>query len=106
VALVNQVRRFHGVEIFELRRCVSSGPAEVYHGRMAMAATKRTNINLDRHLVDAAAAVLGTVQTTETVHAALREVVDRAARQRLAERDFAALTPAALAMLRRPRKLA
>ncbi len=73
---------------------------------MPTAATKRTNINLDKHLVDEAAAVLGTVQTTETVHAALREVVDRAARQRLAEQDFPALTPAALTDLRRPRKLA
>jgi hypothetical protein len=45
--------------------------------------------------------VLGTAQTTETVHAALREVVDRAARQRLAARDFAGLTPAALEEMRR-----
>jgi Arc/MetJ family transcription regulator len=69
-------------------------------------ATTRTNINLDKHLVEEAAAVLGTVQTTETVHAALREVVARAARQRLAARDFTALTPAALAALRQPRNLA
>ncbi len=50
--------------------------------------------------------MLGTVQTTETVHAALREVVDRAARQRLAAHDFADLTPATLAALRSPSKLA
>jgi len=67
---------------------------------------KRTNINLDRELVEAAAVVLGTAQTTETVHAALREVVERAARQRLAGREFADLTPAALKEMRRPRKLA
>jgi Arc/MetJ family transcription regulator len=67
---------------------------------------KRTNINLDRELVEAAAAVLGTAQTTETVHAALREVIERAARQRLAARNFADLTPAALEEMRRPRKLA
>lgn len=67
---------------------------------------KRTNINLDRDLVEAAAAVLGTAQTTETVHAALREVVDRAARQRLAGREFTTLTPAALDEMRRPRKFA
>jgi Arc/MetJ family transcription regulator len=68
--------------------------------------TRRTNINLDRDLVEAAAAVLGTAQTTATVHAALREVVDRAARQRLADRDFAGLTPGVLEEMRRPRKLA
>ena len=69
-------------------------------------AIKRTNINLDRDLVEAAAAVLGTAQTTATVHAALREVVDRAARRRLADRAFTALTPAALEEMRRPGKLA
>jgi len=78
----------------------------VYPGRVPTATRTRTNINLDKRLVDEAAAVLGTVQTTETVHAALREVVDRAARQRLAAQDLAGLTPEALAALRRPRKLA
>jgi Arc/MetJ family transcription regulator len=73
---------------------------------VASTTTKRTNINLDRELVEAAAAVLGTAQTTETVHAALREVVDRAARQRLAGREFADLTPAALEEMRRPRTFA
>ncbi len=73
---------------------------------VAPAATKRTNINLDRGLVDAASVVLGTTQTTATVHAALREVIDRAARQRLAARDFALLTPEALSEVRGPRKFA
>lgn len=73
---------------------------------MATTTTRRTNINLDKALVAEAAAVLGTAQTTATVHAALRDVVDRAARQRLAHRDFAALTPAALEEIRRPRQLA
>ena len=78
----------------------------VYTSTVAAATIKRTNINLDRDLVDAAAAVLGTAQTTATVHAALREVVDRAARQRLAGRDFADLTPAMLNELRDTRKFA
>jgi Arc/MetJ family transcription regulator len=78
----------------------------VYPSRVVTATTKRTNINLDKRLVDEAAAVLGTVQTTETVHAALREVVDRAARKRLAAQEFAGLTPEALAALRKPRKFA
>jgi len=76
----------------------------VYTRGVSTATTKRTNINLDKNLVDAAAEVLGTAQTTETVHAALRDVVDRAARQRLAERDFTSLTPAALDGMRSPRK--
>jgi Arc/MetJ family transcription regulator len=78
----------------------------VYASPVGSAATKRTNINLDKDLVDAASAVLGTTQTTATVHAALREVVDRAARQRLAARDFARLTPEALSEVRSPRKFA
>ncbi len=78
----------------------------MYAVGVARSATKRTNINLDTDLVDAAAAVLGTTQTTATVHAALREVVDRAARQRLAERDFAPLTPEVLRGLRSPRTFA
>jgi Arc/MetJ family transcription regulator len=67
---------------------------------MAVSPVKRTNINLDTELVAAAAAVLGTGQTTETVHAALRDVVQRAARQRLAARDFGDLTPQTLEQLR------
>ena len=70
---------------------------------MATAPRRRTNINLDKALVEEAAIVLGTNQTTETVHAALRDVVERAARQRLAERDFAGLTPSALGEMRGPR---
>jgi Arc/MetJ family transcription regulator len=68
------------------------------------ATIKRTNINLDSELVDAAAAVLGTVRTTDTVHAALRDVVARAARERLTRRDYADLTPAALEHLRQMRQ--
>jgi Arc/MetJ family transcription regulator len=67
---------------------------------------RRTNINLDGGLVDAAGAVLGTERSTDTVHAALRAVVDRAARERLATRDFGDLTPDVLAELRRPRETA
>jgi Arc/MetJ family transcription regulator len=78
----------------------------VYDQPVTSTSIKRTNINLDKDLVDAAAAVLGTAQTTETVHAALREVVARASRQRLAERDFPNLTPVALDDMRRARKFA
>jgi Arc/MetJ family transcription regulator len=65
---------------------------------------KRTNINLDTELVDAAAAVLGTARTTDTVHAALRTVIDRDAREWLARHDFGDLTPDVLEQLRRPRQ--
>lgn len=67
-------------------------------------AVKRTNINLDTELLDAASSVLGTVRTTDTVHAALRDVVARAARERLVRRDYAELTPAALDRLRQVRR--
>ena len=73
-------------------------------GRKVYAATvvKRTNINLDMDLVREAARELGTQRTTDTVHGALRDVVARARRARLAERDFADLTPEKLDELRRP----
>jgi Arc/MetJ family transcription regulator len=73
---------------------------------MSKTKIRRTNINLDTELVDAAAAVLGTARTTDTVHAALRAVIDRASRERLAERDFADLTPNVLEEVRRPRRFA
>ena len=64
--------------------------------------TKRTNINLDMDLVAQAAHELGTRRTTDTVHEALRAVVARARRARLAERAFEDLTPEALEAMRRP----
>jgi Arc/MetJ family transcription regulator len=63
---------------------------------------RRTNINLDMDLVEEAAQELGTQRTTDTVHQALREVVARARRTRLARRDFEDLTPEALEAMRRP----
>jgi len=63
---------------------------------------RRTNINLDMDLVDRAAAELGTRRTTDTVHEALRDVVARPRRARLAQRDFEDLAPDAVAEMRRP----
>jgi Arc/MetJ family transcription regulator len=63
---------------------------------------KRTNINLDMDLLREAARELGTQRTTDTVHQALREVIARARRARLAQRDFEDLTPEALEAMRRP----
>jgi Arc/MetJ family transcription regulator len=47
---------------------------------------KHTTIDLDADLVEAAAKVLGTTRTTDTVHAALSEVVRR--RERMSIIDF------------------
>lgn len=63
---------------------------------------KRTNINLDMDLVADAARQLGTRRTTDTVHAALRDVIARGRRARLAQRDFEDLTPESLDAMRRP----
>lgn len=63
---------------------------------------KRTNINLDMDLVEQAAHELGTQRTTDTVHEALRDVIARARRARLAQRDFEGLTPESLEAMRRP----
>ena len=63
----------------------------------------RTNMNLDRELVSEAAAVLGTRSATETVHAAMAEVVRASRRRRLAAQEFSDLSPEALDMLRRSR---
>ncbi len=63
---------------------------------------RRTNINLDMDLVEQAAQALGTRRTTDTVHGALRDVIARACRTRLAQRDFDDLTPESLEAMRRP----
>lgn len=65
---------------------------------------KRTNINLDTDLLRQAANLLGTERTTDTVHAAMREVVDREYRRRLANRRlFADVTPEQFDAMRRGR---
>jgi hypothetical protein len=48
---------------------------------------KHTTMDLDMHLVDEAALVLGTTRTTDTVHAALAEVVNRRRRLGLLDID-------------------
>jgi Arc/MetJ family transcription regulator len=66
-----------------------------------VATGKRTTISLDMDLVEQAARELGTDGTIDTVHEALRDVVARARRSRLAERDFEDLTPESLDAARR-----
>jgi Arc/MetJ family transcription regulator len=50
---------------------------------MANAMTTKIALNIDRNLVASAAQILGTSGTTATIDAALRDVVERAARERL-----------------------
>ncbi len=50
-----------------------------------------------------AAQALGTRRTTDTVHEALRDVIARARRTRLAQRDVQDLKPESLEAMRRPR---
>jgi uncharacterized protein (DUF1778 family) len=54
-------------------------------------AKTHTTLDLDRDLLRDAAEALGTSRTTETIHAALREVVARRRRAWLARRDFSQL---------------
>lgn len=64
---------------------------------------KRTTLNLDLKLIDEAQQVLGTTQATETIHRALREVVDRKKRQRLLDMGTGTLTPERLEEVRQNR---
>lgn len=76
--------------------------AEVVRKAYAGPVTKRTSINLDLDLIAQAKEVLGTTETTETIHLALREVVRQARLRRLVSRRFE-LEPGELELLRRPR---
>ena len=64
---------------------------------------KHTTLDLDQILVQEAAVALGTSRITETVHAALAEVVARRRRAMLARLDLPDLTPDSLAAMRAPR---
>ncbi len=64
---------------------------------------RHTTLDLDQELIREAAVALGTTRTTETVHAALAEVVARRRRAMLARLDFPDLTPDAVAAMRAPR---
>lgn len=55
-------------------------------GAMVLLMTTKTALNIDREKVRRAAEVLGTSGTTETIDAALTEIIARDARTRLVER--------------------
>jgi Arc/MetJ family transcription regulator len=57
----------------------------------ALMVRTHTTLDLDRDLLRDAAEALGTTRTTDTVHAALRDVVARRQRAWLARRDFSEL---------------
>ena len=61
---------------------------------------KHTTIDLDLDLVHEAAVTLGTTRTTETIHAALAEVVARRQRAALARMELPDLTPESLEVMR------
>jgi Arc/MetJ family transcription regulator len=67
---------------------------------------RRTTLNLDSELVSQAREVLGTTTSTDTVHAALRDVVRRQRLRELAAQDFSSLGLDGLEQLRRPRTAA
>jgi Arc/MetJ family transcription regulator len=58
-----------------------------------MPVRRRTTLNLDAELVEEARQVLGTAQATETIHAALQDVIDRDKRLRLLEMGVGTLSP-------------
>ena len=69
--------------------------------RILRVVVRRTSVNLDIDLVEAAKDVLGTRETTETIHRALAEVVRQARLRRLSARRFD-LTDGELKQLRTP----
>ena len=68
-----------------------------------MARMKRTTINLDIDLLDEASEALGTSRMTETVHAAMSDVVRRRKLEALTRLEFPDLDLEKLEELRRPR---
>jgi len=60
-------------------------------------------MNVDVELANEASQALGTRTTTETVDAAMRDVVRRARLKRLVGRDLRGLTPEALEAMREQR---
>jgi len=68
-----------------------------------MANVKRTTMNLDRDLVQQAAEILGTARMTDTVHAAMSDVVRRRRLEEVTKLEFPDLTLEKIKEMRRPR---
>jgi len=68
-----------------------------------MARVKRTTINLDLDLLDEASDALGTSRMTDTVHAAMTEVVRRRKLEALTKLELPGMSLEKLKEMRRPR---
>jgi Arc/MetJ family transcription regulator len=68
-----------------------------------MARVKRTTINLDLDLLDEASDALGTARMTDTVHAAMADVVRRRKLEELTRMEFPGMDLEKLEEMRRPR---
>ena len=68
-----------------------------------MARMKRTTMNLDVDLLEEAADALGTSRMTETVHAAMSDVVRRRKLEALTRLEFPDLDWETVKRMRRPR---
>ena len=66
---------------------------------------RRTSFNVDMELLAVVREELGMKTMTDTIHAALREVLRDRRLRRLADRDFSSLTPERLDEIRRSRAL-
>lgn len=64
---------------------------------------RHTTLNVDMELIMEAQQIVGTAQVTETIHRALRDVVDREKRRQLLSMDRGDLTPQRLEEMRRNR---
>lgn len=68
-----------------------------------MTNVRRTTVNLDQDLLAEAAGVLGTARMTDTIHAAMSEVVRRRRLEEVTELEFPDLTLEKIKEMRRPR---
>jgi Arc/MetJ family transcription regulator len=68
-----------------------------------MARVKRTTINLDLDLLDEASDALGTSRMTDTVHAAMTDVIRRRKLEELTRMEFPGMDLEKLEEMRRPR---
>lgn len=68
--------------------CYLTATRSLYPGSVITIAKRKTSFEIDTGKVDAARDVLGTKTMTETVDAALDEIVDRRRREKLVELIF------------------
>lgn len=76
-----------------------------YNGGSTVHMTRKrhTTLNLDDELLQEAQEILCTTGISETIHCALREIVNRERRRAVLEYDFRGLTPESLEEMREDR---